>query len=60
MEFEPTVSASERLQTHTLDRPATGIGTKTIIQYCNITYNSWSAKTVSTKSAISEVVKKYI
>ena len=29
-EFEPTISAGERLQTHTLDRVATGTGVRTL------------------------------
>jgi hypothetical protein len=30
-EFEPTIPASERLQTHALDRAATGIGTHYLV-----------------------------
>ena len=30
--FEPAIPANERLQTHVLDRAATGIGSKVIIQ----------------------------
>jgi hypothetical protein len=33
--FEPTILASERPQTHALDRPATGIGNMNISSYIN-------------------------
>jgi len=33
--FEPTISAGERLQTYTLDRAATGTGSRQYIQLSN-------------------------
>jgi len=33
--FEPTIAASERPQTHALDRAATGIGRYAILQHRN-------------------------
>ena len=40
--FEPTIPASERSQTHALDRAATGIGSKLLYAYKPSTHSKYA------------------
>ena len=54
--FEPTIPASEWVQTHTLDRAATGIGVSPVqrleFQVLNVTLSSFAMRDVQWRSAL--------
>jgi hypothetical protein len=45
-EFEPSISACERLQTHAFDRVATGIGLRVLSSNENLQANGFPGRTV--------------